>query len=483
MLFRSNATADNATLIQRRSPCRIENLSISATHTHSAPGGYSQYALYQIPTFGYTDEVVHAYVEGMAQAILLAYQKVQRSTIRSAQSWLVDANRNRSPTSYLLNPQSELDTYKEEGDTDKTMTQLTFHSLDDNVMNGLLNWFAVHGTSMNSSNHLISGDNKGYASYLMERYWNGNTTLPGTGNFVAAFASTNLGDVSPNTAGPHCIDTGEPCDNGTNTTCHGDCELCRATGPGKDMFESTQIIGGLQYEHSLNLTQSTVDQLKVLRGDVAYRHAFIDMSNLTVVLPNYTVVHTCPAALGYSFAAGTTDGPGQYPFAQGTNKSNHFFDVMGGFLSVPSMEQIQCQAPKPILLNVGKTTFPYQWMPSIVPISIFRVGQVFILNVPAEFTTTAGRRLRNAVNQTLKDNGFDQEPIIVIAGLANSYSSYVTTKEEYYGQRYEAASTLYGPNTLAAYIQEFQGLVSDLMTGKNSTTLLVLVTNHITFYH
>ena len=467
-----NNVTDNTTQSVRRSPCHIENLSISATHTHSAPGGFMQYALYEIPTLGYSDEVVHAYAEGIAQSILLAYQNVQRSSIRSAQSWLMGANRNRSPTSYRLNPQSEQDVYKVEGDTDKTMTQMTFHSTDDkNVISGLLNWFAVHGTSMNSSNHLISGDNKGYASYLMERYWNGNATLTGTGKFVAAFASTNLGDVSPNTAGPHCIDTGEPCDDGdtTNATCRGHREKCRSTGPGKDMFESTQIIGELQYAHSINLTMDQQQQ-RILHGDVAYRHSFIDMSNVTIVLPNNNVVHTCPAALGYSFAAGTTDGPGQYPFEQGTNTSNHFLDVMGGFLSVPTKEQIQCQAPKPILLNVGQTSFPYQWLPSIIPISIFRIGQLFILNVPAEFTTMAGRRLRNAVNQSIMDNGYDQEPIIVIAGLANSYSSYVTTREEYDGQRYEAASTLYGPHTLAAYIQEFQRLVNDLLTGKNSTT-------------
>lgn len=468
----NNNVTDNTTQSVRRSPCHIENLSISATHTHSAPGGFMQYALYEIPTLGYSDEVVHAYAEGIAQSILLAYQNVQRSSIRSAQSWLMGANRNRSPTSYRLNPQSEQDVYKEEGDTDKTMTQMTFHSTDDkNVISGLLNWFAVHGTSMNSSNHLISGDNKGYASYLMERYWNGNATLTGTGKFVAAFASTNLGDVSPNTAGPHCIDTGEPCDDGdtTNATCRGHREKCRSTGPGKDMFESTQIIGELQYAHSINLTLDQQQQ-RILHGDVAYRHSFIDMSNVTIVFPNNNVVHTCPAALGYSFAAGTTDGPGQYPFEQGTNTSNHFLDVMGGFLSVPTKEQIQCQAPKPILLNVGQTSFPYQWLPSIIPISIFRIGQLFILNVPAEFTTMAGRRLRNAVNQSIMDNGYDQEPIIVIAGLANSYSSYVTTREEYDGQRYEAASTLYGPHTLAAYIQEFQRLVNDLLTGKNSTT-------------
>ena len=30
----------------------------------------------------------------------------------------------------------------------------------------MVNWFAVHGTSMNNTNHYISGDNKGYAEQV-----------------------------------------------------------------------------------------------------------------------------------------------------------------------------------------------------------------------------------------------------------------------------------------------------------------------------
>ena len=41
----------------------------------------------------------------------------------------------------------------------------------------------------------------------------------------------------------------------------------------------------------------------------------------------------------------------------------------------------------------------------------------------------------------------------MIAGLTNTYSSYVTTYEEYQAQRYEGASTIFGPHTLDAYIQ------------------------------
>ncbi len=80
-----------------------------------------------------------------------------------------------------------------------------------------------------------------------------------------------------------------------------------AFGPGRDMFESTKIIGQKQYELAVILMKNATGQLK---GQVAFRHSFVDMSNRTVTLDNGDVVHTCPAALGYSFAAGTTDGPG-----------------------------------------------------------------------------------------------------------------------------------------------------------------------------
>ncbi|KAG7339665.1 neutral/alkaline non-lysosomal ceramidase [Nitzschia inconspicua] len=472
--------------------CHLENLSISGTHTHSAPAGFLQYTLYQITSKGFSTEAFDTYVESIAQSILRAYRNLQPGSIEIQQDKLHDANINRSPTSYLLNPQSERDTYQEDGDTDKSMLQLLFshhhQQQHDNhrMINeqpatpiGLLNWFAVHGTSMNGTNTLISGDNKGFASYLMEKRMNGPKTLPGQGGFVAAFASTNLGDVSPNTNGPRCLDTGEPCDL-VSSTCNGKSELCVAFGPGKDMEESTEIIGRKQFElaHSMMKRRTVADRnstsyhpLKsiVLQGPIASRHAFIDMANTTVTLESGEVVKTCPAALGYGFAAGTTDGPGMFDFAQGQNTSNPFWNLIGGFLSPPSKEQKECHHPKPILLNTGEASLPYSWDPKTVPISVFRVGQLLILNVPCELTTMAGRRLRRAISTIAKENGME-DPEITIAGLANSYTHYVTTVEEYAGQRYEAASTLYGPHTLSAYIQEFRRLTTDLLQGTSSTS-------------
>lgn len=68
--------------------------------------------------------------------------------------------------------------------------------------------------------------------------------------------------------------------------------------------------------------------------------------------------------------------------------------VKGAVTPVPSKEQIACHAPKPILLNTGMATFPYNWTPHVVDIQILRIGNFVILVMPGEFTTMAGRRIR-----------------------------------------------------------------------------------------
>lgn len=106
------------------------------------------------------------------------------------------------------------------GDTDKTMLVLKMTGSNGADL-GMIDWFAVHPTSMNNTNVLVSGDNKGYASLLMEKAMNPPGTLPGKGTFVGAFAQSNEGDVSPNIKGAHCQNTGEMCDIG-HSPCNGD---------------------------------------------------------------------------------------------------------------------------------------------------------------------------------------------------------------------------------------------------------------------
>jgi neutral ceramidase len=166
-------------------------------------------------------------------------------------------------------------------------------------------------------------------------------------------------------------------------------------------------------------------------------------------------------------AAGTTDGPGDFDFTQGSNGTNPnpFWNWLASFLSDPTEEEVACQYPKPILLNTGDMAYPCPWTGYIMPLQMIQIGQFYIIAVPGEFTTMSGRRLRDTVRQTLLANGAPSDLIVVIAGVANEYSHYITTYQEYAYQRYEGASTLYGPHTLAAYQQEYSKLAAALATG------------------
>ncbi|KAH8484973.1 hypothetical protein H0E87_026657 [Populus deltoides] len=504
-----------------------QNVAISGIHTHAGPGGYLQYVVYIVTSLGFVRQSFDVLVDGIEKSIIQAHENLRPGSIFVNKGELLDAGVNRSPSSYLNNPAEERSKYKY--DVDKEMTLIKFVD-DEWGAVGSFNWFATHGTSMSRTNSLISGDNKGAAARFMEDWFekkghvenldsqhankSGTAKIPrrvssivpsinenrkeamevaasfkssqgqpatrfssvakrvrnslrlaDRPQFVSAFCQTNCGDVSPNVLGAFCIDTGLPCDF-NHSTCNGKNEQCYGRGPGyPDEFESTRIIGERQFKKAVELFNKATEQLK---GKVGYRHAYVNFSNLEVAQGN-DVVKTCPAAMGFAFAAGTTDGPGAFDFKQGDDKGNAFWRLVRDFLKTPNQEQVDCQRPKPILLDTGEMDKPYAWAPSILPVQILRIGQLVILSVPAEFTTMAGRRLRDAVKMVLISGAskeFGRNVHIVISGLTNTYSQYVTTFEEYEVQRYEGASTLYGPHTLSAYIQEFRKLAAALISGR-----------------
>eukprot|EP00930_Biecheleria_cincta_P001824 TRINITY_DN102915_c0_g1_i1.p1 TRINITY_DN102915_c0_g1~~TRINITY_DN102915_c0_g1_i1.p1 ORF type:complete len:732 (+),score=104.35 TRINITY_DN102915_c0_g1_i1:49-2244(+) len=448
------------------------NLCMSGTHTHSAPAGFLTHTLFQVTSLGFVHQTYEVYANGTAHAVIRAFRKLTPARVRLAKGRVADANINRSPTAYLRNSEEERQRYAADGDTDKNMTLLRLEAESpDSTPIGMINWFSVHGTSMNLSNRLLSGDNKGYASYLFERRMNpGRPT--GKGSFVGAFAATNLGDVSPNINGATCLDTGLPCDR-IHSTCMSKSgkprnELCRATGPGKDMFDSARIIGQRQEAAAQKLWDSAQEEIG---STIDYRHAWVNMRNLTFTSADGRTMSTCGPAMGYAFAAGTTDGHGMFNFQQTTNSTNTFWNVVSRFLASPSKKMIECQAPKPILLDLNDISVPYAWAAHTVPIQVLRLGRMFVLSVPSEFTTMAGRRLKEYVAREIHSTGLlppSEQPELVIAGLSNEYADYTTTFEEYQEQRYEGASTVYGPNELEAFISQFRRLIGDMAAGRAS---------------
>lgn len=434
----------------------LDNFVLSATHTHSAPGGYHQFLLYAAPIAGFIAQAFEAARTGIVQSIVQAHESLKPGKLYYNTGKLYGANVNRSPTAYANNPSDERQKY--EADVDKIMRVLKITDINGNPL-GAITWFPVHPTSMNNTNQLVSGDNKGYASMRFEREINGKGVLTGKGPFVASFPNANHGDTSPNILGPKCIDTGLPCDLSTST-CNGKSANCIAFGPGKDMFESTKIIGEMQFTKALELFNSAVDSIT---GDVQFIHQHIDMSSVIVNNDNGETASTCKSAMGYSFAAGTTDGPGLDVFSQGTTgEGTPFWNFIRIFVKSPSKKLIKCQSPKPILLSTGEMTFPYDWQPQIVPTQILKIGKLVIVPVPGEFTTMSGRRLQNAVADAFQQVSLDDTMEVVVQSLSNEYTSYIATFEEFQVQRYEGASTIYGPHTLEAYMEQYSNLAINL---------------------
>jgi neutral ceramidase len=76
-----------------------------------------------------------------------------------------------------------------------------------------------------------------------------------------------------------------------------------------------------------------------------------------------------------------------------------------------------------------------------VPLTVIAIGDVVFGTLPGEFTTVMGRRIERSLRRADSSARF-----VGLIGLAQEYSGYFTTPEEYDAQHYEGASTFYGPN-------------------------------------
>ncbi|WP_372368983.1 neutral/alkaline ceramidase [Candidatus Uabimicrobium sp. HlEnr_7] len=393
-----------------------DNVMLVATHTHSGPGGFSHYALFNITILGFSKKNFDSVVHGICEAIIKAHDNVAPAKIKIARGQLENTVINRSLEAYNANIDANLhEPY------DKSMTLLRFERSNGEEI-GLLSWFAVHATSMGNQNKLINGDNKGWAQRKFDTQKNSDYRAKET--FVSVFANSTLGDVSPNIYG------------GEN-------------GGGINDFASTNISGEKQFKAAWNLYHNATEELAP--NTLTYSHTFANFSKMKID-PEFTngkQQKTGYAALGIAFAAGAEDGPSNIPYIKEGDMKGHYDKVHG---------------LKPIFLETGKMK-PYPWTPEVLPVQMFVVGKIAILAVPGEFTTHAGRRVRETVQPLLEQIGVEH---VILTGPANTYAGYVTTREEYNEQHYEGASTHFGQWTLAAFRQQFKILSEAIISGKKA---------------
>lgn len=467
----------------------LDNILVSATHTHSSSAGQSHYDLANIFALGLDQQAYQSLIDGVYDALLQAHlnwMAATPSSVKIAMGELFDGNFNRSTDAYGLNPAAEraafVDTQGREVDTNRWMTLLKLQR-DDGTPVGMLNWYAIHGTSIGQTSKLFSGDNKGYAAQRFDRDFAGNVLGSG---FVSGFFQGDEGDNSPN---PFMIGLSEADLRGRESA------GWRARGGGRDDYEAAQISGHKQYARARQLWDSASESLV---GEVRAVHLALEMPRVQVeapgeyaadLLPSDGVYRTCEPALGISFAGGAEDGRGPFTEGQacpissdtaayiGQYLQDTILPLAGGALPSSLLVPVGCYNPAFTLLGYGchmekPIAIPlaiapagqpiYQAQPRTIPIQIITLGNLAVVSVPWETTTTAGRRLRDAVLDTLQDAGVDYA---VIAGLSNTYIHYLTTREEYRAQNYEGAANVFGPWSEEAVRQEYVRLARHLRDG------------------
>ncbi|MFI5718854.1 neutral/alkaline ceramidase [Nocardia sp. NPDC051750] len=408
------------------------NVLLTSTHSHAVCGGAAHDYAYNLSILGFQQQVYDAEVNGLVEAIAAAHTDLAPGTLSLGRAELHDASVNRSQVAFDRNPAADRAHFPGAVDPAVTTVSITRNGKQA----GMITWFATHNTSMTNKNRLISSDNKGYAAFAHEHTDHGVRYLDGASTFVAAFAQTNAGDMSPNL------------------------DLKPGSGPTGNEFDNTRIIGARQY----NASHAAVAAGQPMSPAIDSVFCYIDLSDITVdaqFVPEGQPRRTAPAAAGVSLLAGSVeDGPGLPggPIPEGVR--NPFLDALGDPHRPAPAWLADAQAPKAIAVPFSLLP-PAPWVPSIVPIQIVRIGELYLAAAGAEFTIVAGLRVRRAVAATL-GVALDQ---VLLQGYANAYHEYVTTPEEYDVQQYEGASTLFGRYTLPAYQQEFTRLASALATG------------------
>ncbi len=470
---------------KKYSSLKRDQVIITAQHTHSAPSGYSHYALYSMPTPGFSQQVLDILVMGCFKAIEQAFQNKRASKIIYKEGQVpfdADVSFNRSLRAYNLNQEVKEPLSKKEQSkgTDRTMRLIEF--VDDQGPFASWNWFAVHCTNIIWTNHHISPGNKGYAATYLEA---DQAKLHGRSDYIGVFAQGNSGDVSPIQEPPfwaHWIKQ-----------------------PDLKMITKAKENGLKQFSWAKKfLIQDGIE----IEGEIDGELIYVDFSNIEIEKSRLddktTFASTSPACLGVSFAEGAENAgiidPIKY-FARfvantikiwefsimplrskewcnrirlkySTQKPKHIFVETGEKKVLGTTQVMSLIIPGWIDKSIGYFkrihrqggVHEHTWTQHVLPLSIVRIGSLSLVNIPAEPTTMAGKRIKDELSEILGGQ-------VVLSPYSLAYCGYLTTPQEYEAQCYEGGHTVFGKWTLPAFQQNLVRLAKELTVAKNQRVL------------
>jgi len=460
-----------------------ENFILMAQHTHSGPAGFCHYAAYNMSVPGFIPEIFDHLTQQISNSIIEANANMRPCRIKLNKGFFPDdweVAFNRSLAAYNRNPDVVKQTFENRHKAvNREMTLLHFVGEQDFPI-GSINWFGVHATSLSNDNKLINADNKGYASLFLEDYYSSINA-----NYVGAFAQGTAGDVTPKFVY-----------NPNRNWQRGYWE-----GKFSDDVESAKYNGDLQYKKAKEIIENK-EQKEVRKGLIHCALRYYDFSKIKIdTMYSHTtdIKTTGPSCIGMTMLGGALmDGPAASPFVVTVGK---FWIKMIRKMEMARTLLIEdersdriklkyrVQGVKPIALETGEKRLlgtadvknhvlpafadptiaafkhfdregalrEHSWSPQILPIQLVQIGDVVLVALPFEITTTAGRRLKKGLENLYAQSGENVQELI-LCPYSNSYSGYMTTFEEYQEQLYEGGHTVFGEYSLAALQTVFKDL-------------------------
>ncbi|HEX8085898.1 MAG TPA: neutral/alkaline non-lysosomal ceramidase N-terminal domain-containing protein [Solirubrobacteraceae bacterium] len=382
-----------------------DRVLISATHTHSGTG-----PIWPADNGGYAalggdffDPRVFSITSmGIAEAIIRADQRLQDAKIGVGATTVTDASRNRNFVPFRRNPDIPQD---EAGARAASIDPaLTVLRVDDAAGRPMAVWsnFAIHETSFGDGNLMFSADNAATTERMVEAEL---ARTSGGRDVVNVWTNGNEGDISPN-GSPSSVG-GEPA------------EYVNSSAAGANLAGKRVAAGVLRAWRDAADRMTADPDLGARRSFVAFDGTSYDGRPVGPI-----------AALGQGgiVADDGTCSPVEDAAGPGQGKK------------------------LPALIGAGL-------VPSIVPISLWKVNGLGVAAFPAEITKQMGERIRTAIDR----GGFDR---VALAGLTNSYISYTATPEEYDACHYEGSFTLFGRHQGLKWMDEVLELSGPLLADR-----------------
>ncbi len=417
-------------LVADKTGIHAGNLTITATHTHSSPGQYygsEMYNKHASNRQGFDPEYFEFLSHQLADALIEAHDNQVAAKIATGRKAIWGLSRNRAIKPYSKNKNHNNISDSESEVFHAINPYLYMVRIDGLAENGhyeplgVFMSFSIHGTSIPRYDPFFSADLWAYLQGDLKHKV--ETELkPSKPVIIGGFEGTH-GDMAP--AMPY-----------------------KQSG----YIWSRHVGSGIAKE-AWGLFDSLSSQLSSEQEiNIATRH--INMREQ----PEINDVSICDvASIGTPLTAAPFEHDSPFfswmPYFKQGSKSWFFNDGCQGNKSIIGGEFLQS-------LIEPKKNFPNDILFQVV-----QLGDLVIAPLPFELTAETGARIEKSIQASYADAGLKQ-PQVMVTSLANGYTGYITTPEEYGDQNYESGHTIYGQYSEPYVTQHLGLLAKDLLANK-----------------